>query len=159
MLMLCLLLNSYLVFLFLGMISGFHLVVNPVVYFHEGIHSWMKASLDCNDDDDDDTPTFSSSWVFFFRCYEVFFLNHGNNSSFQLPFVVFQVVWCCWTGHCSFFFSFSGDNLRFPKGSLWNWYLKLQWKAFFEWLLHNKAREDVSGGHETACRLILNLWK
>lgn len=48
--MLCLLLNSYLVFLFLGMISGFHLVVNPVVYFHEGIH-----------DDDDDTPTFSSS--------------------------------------------------------------------------------------------------
>lgn len=63
MLCLCLLLNSYLVFLFLSMISGFDLVVNPVVYFHEGIHSWTKASLDCNDDDH--TPTFSSSWLFF----------------------------------------------------------------------------------------------
>lgn len=154
MLMLCLLLNSYLVFLFLGMISGFHLVVNPVVYFHEGIHSWMTVMMMMMM-----IHLPSPRLEFFFRCYEVFFLNHGNNSSFQLPFVVFQVVWCCWTGHCSFFFSFSGDNLRFPKGSLWNWYLKLQWKAFFEWLLHNKAREDVSGGHETACRLILNLWK
>lgn len=41
---------------------------------------------------------------FFFRCYEVFFLYHGNNSSFQLPFAVFQAVWCCWAGHCIYFF-------------------------------------------------------
>lgn len=116
MLMLCLLLNSYLVFLFLGMISGFHLVVNPVVYFHEGIHSWMKASLDCNDDDDDDdTPTFSSSWVFFLDVMKSFFLTMEIIHHFSCLLWSFRLFGVAELVIAAFFSALVATIFAFPK--------------------------------------------